>query len=442
MSGASITRSRVTTSAEVVLIALVPLLALFPLHNNDLWWHLATGKWITAHHAVPRDDIFAWTRYLTGWIDNEWLSQVLFYGAWKTGGLRALIVFRALLFAAIAVLLRMYTRAFAIAIIPAVALSWHWWELRPSVFSLIGLLVMLVLIDRDRRWWLPIVFLLWANLHPGFVFGLVVFAAITVVDRRVLPFLASVFATLINPYGWRVYEQSLAIGSNREYRALLDEWLVPPWWFLLIAVAVLLVGAFHVRRVPLVRLMPLFATATLAMTAVRFEEYLAWIALPIAIECFGVAPEPVPSEREGTSAAFSRRFAAVVGGATLVIALLIAATRENAIQPARYPTKCMSAVKGKVFNRLSWGGWLIWHGVPPFIDGRCSGQKLFFDFVAAQVKYARPLLARWGIDTVIVGADDGSLKQLANAPEWQLVCHDEASFVFWRNPVQKREFAP
>ena len=102
----------------------------------------------------------------------------------------------------------------------------------------------------------------------------------------------------------------------------------------------------------------------------------------------------------------------------------------------------MSAVKGKVFNRLSWGGWLIWHGVPPFIDGRCSGQKLFFDFVAAQVKYARPLLARWGIDTVIVGADDGTLKQLANAPEWQLVCRDEASFVFWRNPVQKREFAP
>ena len=107
MSGASITRSRVTTSAEVVLIGLVPLLALFPLHNNDLWWHLATGKWIAAHHAVPRDDIFAWTRYLTGWIDNEWLSQVLFYGAWKAGGLRALIVFRALLFAAIAVLLRM-----------------------------------------------------------------------------------------------------------------------------------------------------------------------------------------------------------------------------------------------------------------------------------------------------------------------------------------------
>jgi len=455
MSGASITRSRVTTSAEVVLIGLVPLLALFPLHNNDLWWHLATGKWIAAHHAVPRDDIFAWTRYLTGWIDNEWLSQVLFYGAWKAGGLRALIVFRALLLAAIAVLLRMYTRAFALAIIPAVALSWHWWELRPSVFSLIGLLAMLVLIDRERRWWLPPLFLVWANLHPGFVFGLVVLIAMSVIPNRgdgeesgrradgsrrpdsslrLGTTAASLVATLLNPYGWRVYEQSLAIGSNREYRALLDEWLVPPWWFLLIAVAVLLIGAFHVRRLPLVRLMPLFATATLSMTAVRFEEYLAWIALPIAIECFCVAPP--------TSAAFSRRFAAVAGGATLVLVFIVAFTRSDVVQPGRYPTKCMSAVKGKVFNRLSWGGWLIWQGVPPFIDGRCSGQKLFFDFVAAQVKYARPLLARWGIDTVIVGADDGTLKQLANAPEWQLVCRDEASFVFWRNPVQKREFAP
>jgi hypothetical protein len=128
--------------------------------------------------------------------------------------------------------------------------------------------------------------------------------------------------------------------------------------------------------------------------------------------------------------------------ASAVICVFVAFTRTDVIAPSRYPTKCLTAVHGKVFNRLSWGGWLIWNGIPPFIDGRCSGQKLFFDLVAAQVKYARPLLARWGIDTVIMAADDGTTRQLANAPEWQLVCRDEASFVFSRNPVQKREFAP
>src|SRR5689334_21554695 len=102
MSGASITRSRAITSADALLIAIVPLFALFPLHNNDLWWHLATGKWIVANFAVPRDDIFSWTHYLRGWIDNEWLSQVLFYGVWKIGGERALIVLRAVMFAGIA----------------------------------------------------------------------------------------------------------------------------------------------------------------------------------------------------------------------------------------------------------------------------------------------------------------------------------------------------
>ena len=435
-------------------MAIVPLFALFPLHNNDLWWHLATGKWIVANHTVPRDDIFAWTRYLRGWIDNEWLSQVLFYGAWKIGGLRALIVFRALLFATIALLLRLYTRSFVIAIVPAVALSWHWWELRPSVFSLIGLLAMLVLIDRERWWWLPPLFLLWANLHPGFVFGLVVFAAIVVAQwsagALTRAFVVSILATFINPYGWRVYEQSFAIGSNREYRALLDEWLVPPWWFLLIAIAVLIVGGLNVRRVPLARLMPLFATATLSMTAVRFEEYLAWIALPIAIECvwrrFVEVPVPSPAQRRDSAAETVREGTrapqSIALAVSLAICVLVAAVRTDVIQPARYPTKCLGAVKGRVFNRLSWGGWLIWHGIPPFIDGRCSGQKLFFDLVAAQVMYARPLLARWGIDTVIVAADDGTTRQLASAPEWQLVCRDEASLVFRRNPVQKREFAP
>ncbi|MGZ7040037.1 MAG: hypothetical protein ACXVJO_17810, partial [Thermoanaerobaculia bacterium] len=295
MSGASITRSRAITSADALLIAAVPLLALFPLHNNDLWWHLAAGKWIAAHHAVPRDDIFAWTHYMRDWIDNEWLSELLFYGAWKGGGDRALIVLRAILFGAMAMLMRRYSgaRVFPYALASAIALSHHWWELRPSVFSLLGLLTMLVLMQRGRWWWLPPLFLVWANLHPAFIVGMIVFAAILV--ARVIAkwgagapagaFLASVAATLVNPYGWRVYEQQLTVASNRDYRALLDEWIVPPAPFLFLAIAILIIGALSLRRVPLPRLIPLFAMATISMTAVRFEEYCAWIAVPVALIC-------------------------------------------------------------------------------------------------------------------------------------------------------------
>jgi len=502
MSGASITRSRGFTSADVLLVAAVPLLALFPLHNNDLWWHLAAGKWIVQHHAVPRDDIFAWTRYMRDWIDNEWLSQVVFYGVWRVGGDRALIVLRALLFGAMALMLRRYTgaRAFPYALASAIALSHHWWELRPSVFSLLGLLGMLILIPRGRWWWLPPLFLIWANLHPGFVFGLVVFGAI-VAARAITrwgagapagAWCASLAATLINPYGWRVYEQQLTVASNPEYRALLDEWIVPPVPFLLFAAGILIIGALSLRRMPLPRLIPLFATATLSMTAVRFEEYCAWIAVPIALHCLrrlaparapayhltfvltaaavGWWPPAVKLTSSSTMIALRQRIATTVAvlaaswsarrprrasagqvarrstltlASVIVLVLVIAVTRSEVIERGRYPTRCLNAVQGRVFNRLSWGGWLIWkRGIPVFIDGRYAGQRIFFDYVAAQVRYARPLLARWGIETVIVAADDGTAPQLANAPEWSLVCRDDASLVFRRKAVIQREFAP
>ena len=71
---------------DALLVAAVPLLALFPLHNNDLWWHLAAGRWIVEHHAVPRTDVFSWTHFLGAWvkgfISTDQLTTDVF-AAWK-----------------------------------------------------------------------------------------------------------------------------------------------------------------------------------------------------------------------------------------------------------------------------------------------------------------------------------------------------------------------
>jgi len=78
-----------------------------------------------------------------------------------------------------ALLLRRTTgaRVFPFALRAAIALSHHWWELRPSVFSLLGLLTLLILIQRGRGVD-PAAVSGWANLHPAFIVGLIVFLAI------------------------------------------------------------------------------------------------------------------------------------------------------------------------------------------------------------------------------------------------------------------------
>lgn len=498
-----------------LLAGLVPLLALFPLHNNDLWWHLATGRWIVANHAVPRSDIFSWTNYIPGWVDNEWLAQLIFFGVWGAGGDAALIALRAALFAAIALLLRQVTvalrvpRSFPAALAVAIALSHHWWELRPSLFSMIGLLLLILAIERRVLRLLPFLFLLWANLHPGFLFGLTVLAAVLVASflerltsnwRRsnlnpedlALALAGSIAASVVNPYGLRVFSQQFAIAGNREYRMLLDEWLVPPLPFLAVVVIAFVLAMANIRAVPLHRLAIYFACATLSITAVRFEEYFAWLAIPflmtfpvvrkrrvvaevaaivIAVFVGWFPPAARPADRfsafhrstthrqriastiaaTGALAAIAMqrrrvRPAYVAGGAAALAALALVLLRPtHLVEPNRYPGACAAAIPGNVrlFNRLSWGGWLIWkRSLPVFIDGRCSGQPLFFEFIAAQVRHARPVLDRRGVDWVIAGSDDGVVRQLLGAREWTLACRDETAFVFQRKSLSAREFSP
>ena len=169
------------------------------------------------------------------------------------------------------------------AMVIGIAISYSWWALRPSVFSVIGMLVLLILLERIRRgrresWLLPCLFLVWANLHPGFLFGLLVLAT-TAASLWVEPLLprirrfsgdkqlrvrlsvwcaVSAAATLVNPYGVQVFSQQFVIAQNVRYRELLDEWAPPSVPFLLLVLVA--VGAFlllRYRRVALPSLVPI-----------------------------------------------------------------------------------------------------------------------------------------------------------------------------------------
>src|ERR1700745_928668 len=56
----------------------------------DTGWHIRTGEWIIAHHAVPTQDIFSFSKPGAPWFAWEWLSDVLFAWINYHGGLRVL----------------------------------------------------------------------------------------------------------------------------------------------------------------------------------------------------------------------------------------------------------------------------------------------------------------------------------------------------------------
>src|SRR5438552_8192380 len=59
------------------------------LSDGDTGWHIRTGDYILAHHAVPRQDLFSFTRPNEPWFAWEWLSDILFSWLHSGWGLKA-----------------------------------------------------------------------------------------------------------------------------------------------------------------------------------------------------------------------------------------------------------------------------------------------------------------------------------------------------------------
>jgi hypothetical protein len=86
---------------SIALAVAFALAALAPFRSYDSFWHLATGRWIVEHGALPLTDPFAVASDRIPWINGEWLFQLIAYAIHALGGLAALSWFRAILAAAV-----------------------------------------------------------------------------------------------------------------------------------------------------------------------------------------------------------------------------------------------------------------------------------------------------------------------------------------------------
>jgi Tfp pilus assembly protein PilF len=228
----------------------------------DMGWHLATGRYVVQHHAIPRTDVLSYTSPGAEWIYPPF-AGVLFYGIYNALGYAGLTWFCALaLTVLVACLLegsfrrREYIAVAVLAIFAMPTLAVRMVP-RPDLFTQLFFAIFLTQLwrfhrsgasvadgdpehdgraavlrrARQRLWILPLVMLLWVNLHPGFLAGLGVLIAYLLVEglelvfplrrktallrlRQAWPALASTVAvTLLNPFGYKIFKSSLALAG-------------------------------------------------------------------------------------------------------------------------------------------------------------------------------------------------------------------------------------
>lgn len=369
--------------------ALALVVLVFPFFNPDVFWHLAAGRWIWRHLAVPRVESFSFTHAGEAWIDFEWLTQASWFLVERAGGLWGLwwlkIVLLVAAFASIDGLLRdkgasKLARACAAAVFAAAALGVA--DVRPDLISLVFFCWILRRLEARRASFLFgfVVFALWGNLHAGFPFGFVLYAIYLAAARRegrpTTPIfgeaLGAALGCLLNPYGVGLFSVLVAHGSAPDMRRFIVEWRPPDWHrsFQVPLIAAMLFVPFAAlagrRRLPLalgvVAAVFWFASALSA----RFGGFFG---APAAALPFVLFPDPDP-----ILAAFGLMF----------LTPLIPIFQERWSYPFHSNYIASRAVdfavreqdvlgRLRLFNQYEWGGLLEWRMGPEyksFSDGR------------------------------------------------------------------------
>jgi hypothetical protein len=216
------------------------------MKGSDLWWHLASGRWICQNRTLNFKDPWSFTHFGQPWINHEWLSDVIFHGWSSWLGMETLVWWKwSVLVAAFVVLFRTLRRisgssvAAYLAALAAIAVGAPFFDVRPQLYSLLGfaLLLRAVLLPSRFRWLLPVGFFFWVNLHGGFFFGLLVLTTALAVARiagdgrrnDVALWLGCLAVCLVNPNGPDAYVFSLHYAVNPSSPYLrVGEW--KPLW--------------------------------------------------------------------------------------------------------------------------------------------------------------------------------------------------------------------
>lgn len=461
-----------------VASVLVPVLVVTgtPLVAIDLAYQVRAGDVMLDTHSLLRTDPFTATAEGSPWLNQQWLAQILLAAAFRLGGWLGLAVLRGALAAVVLTFVFMACRA---AGAPTKRAAWltlvsgallpAGFQLRPQLFGMLCFAVTAWLVARRRTrpggvWVVVPITVLWANLHGSFFLAPLLLGLAWVEDRslreRVAPTAllagaASLLATMVNPFGPRVWSYAAGLSTNPVIRRTIEEWQPPTirtytgavFFLSVLGVAVLLIARVR-RPVPWASLMPLAVFLVIALAAIRGVYWWA-IAAPIALA--GVVPDrPARTERRDPAGPLN---VGIVGllAVGLVAALIpwipyagrsMPTERQLLFAPAGITRELHRILApGQVlFNAQQWGSWLEFEFPenPVVVDSR-------IEVVPAQVwskSYAasdgiegwQAILDSWHVDVAVLARDQqrGLIPRMKADPGWDLVYEDADGLIFTR----------
>ncbi len=460
--------------------------------DGDLARHLRVGNYILDHHGLFYHDIFSFTVQGKAFVPYEWLSEVLFALSDRVGGLAAVVVLTALVGTTTYALVTHFLLrkgvdtllALSTGILAAMV-SLKFWVARPHLFTSLAVILLLMLLERSSRRWRDLwrytaLFAIWANLHGGFLYGLILIAVYVAGDLAEFrygdgdrawtqrakyqagAFAAALVGCCVNPTGPLLFRHvsgylgdTFLVNMTVEYRSPNFHDFLPKFFLLTL---ILIIGglALSKQRPTFPRLMTLLVATAFTLYSVRNMPLFAVSALPLMV----LELDPIWKQTRGLLGRVRESFSAGsefvstgVWSAALAAMMLIVAAGHGALagdsivqgqfNPTVFPVAAVSearaaGLQGRIYNEFIWGGYLLyaWPEQKVFIDGQTDlyGDKVTTQYLSiANLQPGwRGLLDQWDIALMIVRSNSPLANEAVHDGNWGVWYCDATAVILQR----------
>jgi hypothetical protein len=481
------------TSPGGLFLSAVIIATAFPVTNAirdpDFWWHLRSGQLILQTGGLLRTDPFTYTVSTHVWTMHEWLTEVLFAELYRWAGLAAIVAVLSVVTWLGVLCIFMRARLdrpgpFALGggMVLAVIAGYPIWGPRAQMITFALACLTLLLTERYLRrggraalLLLPI-FLVWSNLHSGFIIGLGFMTVVLVAEGaahllhlqgrapiarvRGLAFLVvgCLVVSAINLNGPSIILYPFATQGSAAQQSLILEWHSPDFhdWsvrffglMLLSLVAMIVVN----RNIRLRDAALVLVTVALSLQSVRHIALFVAASTPVWIsqaDMLLARRRSRPRRRAALPPAAIRVVAwGLLCGALLVVYLsarLLPSmrTREDSLSYAQDFPVCAARwlaadpLPLHIFNQYGEGGYLAYRlsaqgdRVFVFGDAALMGDALLYTY--GNVESVTPqwdtILRNAGTDIVLFDTNAPLSNVLAHASDWVQVYSDPHNVAF------------
>lgn len=458
--------------------------------DGDLPRHIRTGNLILQTGRVPTTDSFSFRTLGYPSFPHEWLSQVVLAAAYDWLGLDGIVLLTALVVMltwgiVYSQAIRKSNSLFLSLIFTALAVGASQIHVlpRPHIFTYLLSAIWITLLEaihegKTRTWWtIPIVMLLWVNMHGMFILGMIImiiYLAGDCFDHRSISWFSSerakslflggglsLVATFLSPSGPKIWEAIAGLGSNAYITSKIPEYQSPnfhlpeTWLFVVLLLLTIIGFARSAERTAWTPILLAILFTGLALYSSRMIPLFAIVVSPIAAKAVAnwirseysqnrlLVMEENILKINSTSNGLIWVFAVVLFATALLTsgATVDPECRGNVFDPHFFPVEAVSWLEkhpqnGHMFNEFDWGGYLIlklWPNQQIFMDGHTHiyGEKLTREYEQVITLSAgwEDILKNYDVTWVIVRREAPLVKALSAVDNWKIAYEDATTVI-------------